>query len=339
MQLKLHPLILNLKEAFTISRDTYTHRKTLIIELVEGQHRGFGEASEHAYYQVSQKVLVEKASSMQTELANYSFDNPEKFNALLQQLLPDFPFLQCAFDNAAHDLFGQIQQQSCREIWNLPLRENPKSSYTLSIDRIDSMIAKVKSTDFDLYKVKLGTSNDLEILKQIRKHTDAILRVDANCAWTAAETIHNSKVMKNLGVEFIEQPLPADDWSGMKKVYENSELPIIADEACRNEADLKKMPGHFHGINVKLMKCGGLTPALKMSQPSRSLQLKVMCGCMVESSVGIAAIAQLLPLLDYVDMDGPLLLADDPAHSVNILSDGSIAFPNRPGLGIHPIRF
>jgi len=334
MKFKLHPITLGLKEAFTISRDTYTDRKTLIVELTKGEHRGFGEASEHAYYNVSLEMLLKKAESLRPILASYHFDNPKKFNLFLEKELANFPFLHCAFDNAAHDLFGQIQQQSCWEIWDLSQNTIPKTSYTLSIDRIEKMVEKVKTTQFDFYKVKLGTAHDLDILQELRQHTNAIFRVDANCAWTVKETIDNSKVMKKLGVEFIEQPLPAEDWEGMKAVYQHSQLPIIADEACKEETDLTKMPGHFHGINIKLMKCGGLTTALRMIRKARSLDLKVMCGCMVESSVGIAAIAQLLPLLDYVDMDGPLFLSNDPAHSVDILADGSIVLPNSPGLGI-----
>ena len=334
MQLKLHPYKLLLDEPFTISRETYSERKTLIVELIEGNNRGFGEASEHRYYSITQENLMQRAESLRPLIESYQFDHPNKFHQFLQKELSDFPFLQCAFDNAAHDLYGQIRGEACHQLWGVNNAFYPKSSYTLSIAPIEKMVEKVQSNQFAIYKVKLGTDHDLEIIRALRKNSNAIFRVDANCAWTAKETIKNSHELKELGVEFIEQPLQANDWAGMKEVYQHSALPIIADEACLNEKDVDLASGHFHGINIKLMKCGGLSTALKMIERARSLGLKVMCGCMVESSVGIAAIAQLLPLLDYVDMDGPLFLTNDPAESAKIQADGSIVFPEGNGLGI-----
>jgi L-alanine-DL-glutamate epimerase-like enolase superfamily enzyme len=157
-------------------------------------------------------------------------------------------------------------------------------------------------------------------VRELRRHTNAIFRVDANCAWTAGETIKNAIALKELGVEFIEQPLQAGDWDGMKEVYRHSVLPLIADESCVVEGDVSHCAGHFHGINIKLVKCGGLTPARRM------------VGCMTESSVGISAIAQLLPLLDYVDMDGALLLREDIATGVTI-EFGNVHYPDVPGTG------
>jgi L-alanine-DL-glutamate epimerase-like enolase superfamily enzyme len=156
--------------------------------------------------------------------------------------------------------------------------------------------------------------------------------VDANCGWTADETIHNALILKDLGVEFIEQPLKPDDWEGMKKVYSQSVLPIIADEACLREEDVSRCANYFHGVNIKLVKCGGLTPGLRMIQEAKSLGLKVMMGCMTETSIGISAIANAAPLLDYVDMDGALLLANDPAYGVTF-DDGKVFFPKENGLG------
>ena len=140
--------------------------------------------------------------------------------------------------------------------------------------------------------------------------------------------------LKELGVLFIEQPLHADDWYRMREIYPKSVLPLIADEACRREEDVEKCVGHFHGINIKLMKCGGLTPALRMIAKARELGLQVMCGCMIETTVGVSAIAQLLPQLDYVDMDGPLLISNDPARGAHILPDGTVQLPDGYGLGI-----
>jgi L-alanine-DL-glutamate epimerase-like enolase superfamily enzyme len=179
----------------------------------------------------------------------------------------------------------------------------------------------------------MGTRDDVEIIRTLRQYTDAVFRVDANCAWDAAETVTNSRIMQKFGVEFIEQPLPADAWAEMANVFERSSLPIIADESCRNESDLRECVGHFHGVNIKLLKCGGLTPARRMVERARELGLKVMLGCMVESSVGISAVAQLLPLADYADFDGALLLGRDPAEGVRI-ERGQIMLPKTAGCGI-----
>ncbi len=184
-----------------------------------------------------------------------------------------------------------------------------------------------------MYKIKLGTPNDLNIVRELRKHTEAVFRVDANGAWSADETIRNAAELKTLGVQFIEQPLAADQWDAMERVCRASELPLIADESCIVQQDVERCRGHFHGINIKLCKCGGLTPARRMIQRARELQLQVMVGCMTESSVGISAIAQLLPMLDYVDMDGAILLAEDIARGVS-LEKGRCVYPDENGNGV-----
>jgi L-alanine-DL-glutamate epimerase-like enolase superfamily enzyme len=163
-------------------------------------------------------------------------------------------------------------------------------------------------------------------------------RVDANAGWTLEQALQKIPLLKELGVEFVEQPLAKDDWEGMKILYEKSALPLIADEACVFESDVQKCYKHFHGINIKLTKCSGITPARRMIEQARKLDMKVMVGCMNESSVGTAAIAQLAPLLDYVDMDGPLLLAEDIAKGVEF-EQGRIVYKAGPGLGIDMAGF
>ena len=192
----------------------------------------------------------------------------------------------------------------------------------------------MKETPWPIYKIKLGTDDDVAIVKELRNHTDAIFRIDANCAWTAKETILNAPLLRGLGVEFLEQPLKADDWQGMEKVMHRSVLPVIADESSILESDVEKCALHFSGINIKLTKCGGLTPARRMIEKGKKLGLKVMVGCMTESTVGISAIAQLLPQLDYVDMDGAMLLKGDIADGVKITANGNVAFPSLGGSGI-----
>jgi L-Ala-D/L-Glu epimerase len=218
-------------------------------------------------------------------------------------------------------------------MWGLTTNKIPMSDYTLGIDTPEKMVAKMNEMPgWPVYKIKLGTADDLGIVRELRKHTDALFRVDANCGWTAEQTIEFAPAMKELGVEFIEQPLPPEDVDGARRAFENSVLPLIADENCVMEEDVEKCAGKFHGINIKLVKCGGLATARRMAAKARELGLKVMAGCMTESTVGISALAQLLPLLDYVDMDGAVLLAKDIATGVR-LDRGKCIYPNANGTG------
>ena len=218
------------------------------------------------------------------------------------------------------------------EYWDYSIEENPKTNYTIGIDSIEKMVSKLIEKPWPIYKIKLGTPDDIKIITELRKHTDSIFRIDANCAWDVDETIKNSIQLRKLGVEFIEQPLKADNWDGHKEVYLNSKLPIIADESCQIEPDVLKCYNHFHGINVKLVKCGGLTSAKRMLLKAKELKMKTMVGCMTESSVGISAIAHLLPILNYVDMDGALLLKQDIAKGVTI-DNGIVSYSLEKGIG------
>ncbi len=333
-QMQLHPIRLKLKEPFRISRGEYQYREAVIIELKKGEISGYGEASEHSYYGVDISSIIQKAEKLTSKIEDTDWETPEDLWLSLKEILSRDHFLLAAIDEAAHDLYGKLKQLPSYKLWGLNPAKLPKSSYTISIDELDKMVDKIKAHSFDVYKIKLGTSQDLEIISTLRQHTDATFRVDANCAWDVPTTLYYAEKFKQLGVEFIEQPLPADDWEGMKAVFKKASLPVMADESCVNIEDVESCAACFHGINIKLMKCGGLTPALKMIKKARQLELKVMCGCMVESSVGISAAAQLLPLLDFADMDGPLFLANDPASGVKILEDGQIILPQKDGLGI-----
>ncbi len=191
----------------------------------------------------------------------------------------------------------------------------------------------MKELPWPIYKIKLGTKEDIAIVTELRKHTDAIFRIDANCGWTVSETINNALELKKLGVEFLEQPLKADNWEGHKEVFKHSALPIISDESCIIEEDVAKCHTHFHGVNIKLVKCGGLTPARRMIREAKKLNMKTMVGCMTESTVGISAIAHLLPELDFVDMDGALLLSKDIATGITI-ENGIIKYSELNGTGV-----
>jgi L-alanine-DL-glutamate epimerase-like enolase superfamily enzyme len=334
MELLTHRFELPLRHVFTISRESISVQETLVVELRQDGLSGFGEATTNRYYGVTFASMKAHLETVRSILADQSLEDPAELWEHLAPHLASDPFAQCALDQAAHDLWGKLRGKSVRDLWGLTADRTPPTDYTIGIDRPEVMLLKMQEfPDWPIYKIKLGTAQDLEIIQTLRQHTDAIFRVDANCGWTAAETIRNSLALRELNVEFLEQPLPADRWDEMKEVYKESALPLIADESCIVEADVSRCAGHFHGVNIKLCKCGGLTPARRMIEEARQLGMKVMVGCMTESSVGISAIAQLLPLLDYVDMDGALLLAQDIARGVRI-DKGVCIYPDRPGCGV-----
>jgi L-alanine-DL-glutamate epimerase-like enolase superfamily enzyme len=235
---------------------------------------------------------------------------------------------------AGWDLWGKMKRKPLQEFWKPEVPKQPITDYTIGIDTIEKMVEKMQEKPWPIYKIKLGTDNDIAIIEALRKHTDATLRIDANAAWAVHEALEKIKVFKELGVEFIEQPLAKDEWEGMKMLYQESPLPLMADESCVSEHDVDKCLHHFHGINIKLTKCSGITPALRMIKRARELDLKVMVGSMNESTLGSAAIAHLMPLIDYVDVDGPLLLEEDIATGLDYTEDGHVNTSSANGLGV-----
>ncbi len=333
MKISLKKYVLPLKHTFSISRESHDFQNSLIIGLSLNGQTGYGEATANPYYKITVESMMAEIETNLSIIENYNFNTPEVFHAfLVSKGLSNFAI--CALDLAAHDLYGKLKNKPLYEIWGTNTLHYPTTNYTIGIAPIEKMVKKIQEIPWPIYKVKLGTDDDVAIVRELRKHTDAVFRIDANCAWTAAETIKNAPLLKDLGVEFLEQPLKADDWEGMEIVMHHSVLPVIADESCIVETDVEKCALHFNGINIKLTKCGGLTPALRMIKKGKELGLKVMMGCMTESTVGISAIAQLLPQLDYVDMDGAMLLKEDIATGVRILEDGTVVFPELPGTGV-----
>lgn len=346
MKLLFHPHILRYKYRFKIAHTTRDVQETLIVELQDIDHNGnvisgFGEATDNPYYHVTVEGMMEELEKIRLQIEAYTLADvqngqqagtPEAFWDEMYKLLKHTPFTLCALDMAAQDLYGKKAGQPLYKLWGLSPEKVPVSNYTIGIDTIEKMVQKLKDFPWPIYKIKLGTDEDVAIVRALRQHTNALFRVDANCAWNAEETIKNSVELKKLGVEFIEQPLPADQYEEMEEVYQHSVLPLVADESCLVESDVTRCHGKFHGINIKLTKCGGLTPARRMIAEAKKLGMKVMVGCMTESSVGISAIAQLTPLLDYVDMDGTMLIEKDVAKGVKVKPDG-IEFSQENGTG------
>lgn len=333
--MKVNSKVYNLlfKHKFTISKGTKTHQPTFIVELDYFGIKGYGEAPAISYYNIPVEKMQEDLERKKAFLEKFSFSDPERYWHYLHHLFPDNSFLVCALDMAGWDLYGKMKRKQLHQLWGLDTTKAPVSDYTIGIDNIENMVLKMKEKPWPIYKIKVGVEEDIEMVSALRKHTDAVLRVDANAGWTVEQALQKIPLLKELNVELVEQPLAKDDWEGMKILYKESSLPLFADETCVGEGDVEKCFTHFHGINIKLTKCAGITPARRMIEKARSLNLQIMIGCMNESSVGTAAIAQLAPLADHIDMDGPLLLAEDIGRGVSF-DYGKICYTDTPGLGV-----
>ena len=333
MNIKYHTYHLKFRHPFTISKGTKTHQSTFIVELDFMGIKGYGEAPAIAYYNIPVEKMAEDLEAKKTFVEKFAFTEPERYWHYLHHLLPKNNFLVCALDIAAWDLYGKLKRKKLYELWDGDIFKNPVTDYTIGIDSIDKMIGKMKEKPWPIYKIKVGTADDIAIVKALRENTDSTLRVDANAAWDLETALKLIPQLKELGVELVEQPLAKDNWEGMKALYKESSLPLYADEACVFEQDVERCKDHFHGINIKLTKCSGITPARRMIDRARELDMNVMIGCMNESTIGAAAIAHLLPFIDHVDMDGPLLLEEDVATGIGY-DFGKIIYSDAPGLGI-----
>lgn len=321
---------------FTISKGTKTHQPALLVELEFRGKKGYGEAPAIAYYNITVEKMVEDLQRKKLFVEKFAYTDPERYWHYLHHLFPQNPFLVCALDMASWDLYGKLRGKPLHQLWNLDPLNAPVCDYTIGIADTAEMVEKMQQHPWPVYKIKVGVPGDVERVAALRKHTDAVFRVDANAGWTLEEALEKIPQLKALGVELVEQPLAKDNWEGMRILYEQSPLPLLADESCVTEADVDTCNGYFHGINIKLTKCSGITPALRMLQRARELQLKTMIGCMNESTTGSAAIAQLAPLADYIDADGPLLLAADTATGITY-ENGKIRLSDAPGLGIQSL--
>jgi L-Ala-D/L-Glu epimerase len=321
------------KYPFTTARGTKTHQPVFVVEMEHFGLKGYGEAPAIAYYNIPVEKMKADLEAKKNAVERYAFQEPERYWHFLHHLFPENNFLVCALDMAAWDLFGKMHNQPLYRLWNLDATKNPVTDYTIGIDSIEKMVEKMLAKPWPVYKVKMGWENDVEMIRALRRHTAVPIRVDVNSGWQVNEALLKIPQLKELDVEFVEEPIERFNYEGMRRLYPQSALPLFADESCVQEKDVEKCAGVFHGINIKLTKCGGITPARRMIGRARELGLRVMVGCMNESTIGTAAIAHLLPLLDYADMDGPLLLAEDLAEGITI-NNGVVGYADKPGLGI-----
>ncbi len=324
---------LEFKHPFTISKGTKTHQPALLVELGHFALRGYGEAPAISYYNISVQDMIADIDRKKVFLEKFAFSDPERYWHYLHHLYPKDPFLVCALDMAAWDIYGKIKQAPLYKLWKLEMVHAPLTDLTIGIDTPENMIRRIHENPWPIYKIKVGMPGDIELIKTIRKETGSVLRVDANGGWTYDEAMEKLPILADLGIELVEQPITPSSPEEMKRLFADSPLPLIADESCVAEEHVLKCVGMFHGVNIKLTKCGGITPARRMIDKARELGLSVMLGCMNESAIGSAALVHLAPLCDHLDVDGPLLLAEDNASGISY-DAGKVRPSGMPGLGI-----
>lgn len=332
LQLRSYPFELAFQYPFTTNKGTKAHQPTLVVQLGLGQLRGHGEAPAIHYYNVSVDSMAATLEANRREIERYALTDPQRFWHFLHHLMPGQNFVIAALDIAGWDLFAQLRRQPLYQLLRLPWKA-PLTDYTLGVDTAENMIAKMQAHPWPIYKIKMRSPDDVDLVRALRASSDARFRVDANEAFSFEDAKHILPDLQALGVDMVEQPLAKTEWDAMKELKAISPLPLFADESCVEESDVAKCADAFDGINIKLTKCGGITPALRMITEGRKLGMKVMLGSMNESTIGSAAMAHLLPLLDEIDADGPLLLKEDVAEGLQY-DNGVMRISNAPGLGV-----
>lgn len=319
---------------FQIAKGTKTHQPSLEVCLGMGALRGYGEATAISYHDVTVEGMTAVLEQFRGMIERYTLMSPERFWHFLHHLIPQAPFLISALDIAGWDLFGQMRRQPIYQLLGLTWREDlPETDYTIGITKPEEIKERVQAHQHAIYKLKLGSRDDLATLQALRAATEACIRVDANEGWTLEVAQDLLPELEKLNIELIEQPLKKEDLEGQKKLKDISPIKIIADEACQGIKDLPLIADLYDGINVKLSKCSGLTPAVDLIKAARGKGLAIMLGSMSEGVVGASALSHLLPLADYADIDGPLLLND--AHVQGIQYEGSkILKPQGYGIGL-----
>ncbi|MFB3894873.1 MAG: dipeptide epimerase [bacterium] len=323
---EMHPVV-----PFRISRETKTIVRNLFLELDEG----IGESSPCPYFGDTLDTRFGEMADVISQLG----DDPFEIEEIMRRVsrITTSRVLRAAVDIALHDLIGKRLNKPLYSLFGLSRKRAPQSTFTIGIDKTETMVEQaVKATkQFPLLKIKLGGPDDLNVMQKMRDALPKqIFRVDANGGWhDAKEALKYIDALAELKIEFVEQPLPPTAAEDLKKVFQKSKLPIILDESVRESADVPKVIGQCHGINIKLMKCGGIREALRTIHTARAHGLQIMLGCMLESSVAVTAAAHISPLVDYADLDGAILLADDPFVGMK-LEHGWIRLPDTPGLGV-----
>ena len=334
LTLSFKPYNLDLRHTFTLANSSRKSTPDILTQIEFEGVVGYGEASMPPYLGES----IESASRFLSTLRLDQFTDPFPMDDILQyvdSIMPGNCAAKASVDIALHDLTGKLMKQPWYKIWGFNPKDTPNTSYTIGIDTPDVVRQKVaEAAPYKILKVKLGQATDRQMIETIRSVTDCPLCVDVNQGWTdrvkALEMIY---WLKENGVVFVEQPMPKTAIDDMAWLTQNSPLPTIADESLQRLPDVIKAHGVYNGINIKLMKCTGMREAHKMLTLAKSLDMKVMIGCMTETSCANSAAAQLAPKADWADLDGNLLISNDPFTGMQIV-DGKVTLTDRPGIGV-----
>ncbi|MGB8344642.1 MAG: dipeptide epimerase [Ktedonobacteraceae bacterium] len=335
MHIDAKPIDLKLTVPFRISRSVQYTSPNAIVQINHEGFTGLGEASPAEYYGESLETVLACVSLFAGNLGDDPFALEDILNRL-DDIIGLNPSAKAAVDMALYDIVGKMLNVPLYKLLGLNPAKAAHTSFTIGLDTPENMAKKaLLARDYPILKIKVGTKQDIEIIKAIRDVSSATIRVDANTGWTPKEAIRNINALAPYNIQFVEQPVVAHDLAGLKLIRDNVPVPIIADESCVTVDDIPRVAGCVDGINIKLMKCGGIRHALKMIHTARAHNLQVMIGCMIESSLAITAAAHLTPLVDYADLDGHLLIDDDPYAGVTV-EKGKLILPDGPGLGVKP---
>lgn len=334
MKLSFRPYTLELKHTFTIAAGSRTTSPVMLTEIEHDGITGCGEASMPPYLSESLETVSAFLSKVDLSQFKDPFE-PENILSYIDSVAEGNIAAKASVDIALNDLTGKLLSKPCYEIWGFDKTKTPYTSFTIGIDTPKIVRQKVKEAEeYKILKIKLGKDADKEMIETIRSVTDKPIVVDVNQGWTdkyfALEMIH---WLKEKNVEFIEQPMPKENIDETAWLTENSPLPVIADEFVQRLPDVERAHKVYSGINIKLMKCTGMSEAYKMLSKTKSLGMKVMIGCMVETSCAISAASQLSPMADWADLDGNLLIKNDPFEGTRII-DGKIVLNDKPGIGL-----
>lgn len=335
LHLTVQPIELKLTTPFRISRNVQPIAYNIIAEMRYNEYVGYGEAAPEEYYGENQKTALACLPILAEHLGDDPFPIDDIMNRVNHAMRLN-PSAKAAIDMALYDLVGKILGVPLYKLLGLNPKGTPLTSFTIGIEDDPHVMAEKarRAKDYPVLKIKVGTKNDLANIKAIRDaRPEATIRVDANTGWTPKEAIQTINALAPYNIEFIEQPVPPTDLAGLKLIRDNVPVPVMADESCVTVEDIPRLAGCVDAVNLKLMKSNGITNVLKMIHVARAHHMKIMLGCMVESSVAITAAAHLTPLVDYADLDGHLLVDNDPFTGVTV-EHGKLILPDAPGLGV-----
>lgn len=335
MRLSVETVRLDLIHPFRIAREVSDHKQNVLVRISDGELAGTGEAAPSRYYGEDAGTVIRALEKVPPLLGGDPFELEETTDRLASAL-PGDPSARAAVDIALHDLAAQRLGIPLYRWLGLDHTKTPVTSFTIGIDETEAVRRKVReAAGYPALKIKLGSEKDLEIMRTIRDETDARIRIDANAGWTADQAVEMVGRLSEFDVELVEQPLPPGSPEAWRRVREAASMPVFADESVLVSPDVSAMAGLVDGVNVKLMKCGGVREALRLIHTARAHGMAVMIGCMIETSAAITAAAHLSPLADYADLDGNLLISNDPFSGAAV-RQGRLILPDGPGIGIVP---